>query len=113
VSSVKTQLQPEHSHHETATGSCDGRRPRRHRRQRAGAPDAFSAQPSVEQEQACRADDGAVTSRIEATERILAYGYSEVSQLSKGCDNVWRALAFAEGDPVNVLVTPRGDVLTE
>ncbi len=50
---------------------------------------------------------------LEATERILAYGYSEVSQLSKGCDNVWRALAFAEGDPVNVLVTPRGDVLTE
>ena len=77
------------------------------------APDAFSAQPAVEQEQACRSDDAEGTTRLEATERILAYGYSEVSQLSKGCDNVWRALAFAEGDPVNVLVTPRGDVLTE
>jgi hypothetical protein len=77
------------------------------------APDAFSAQPGLEQEQACRADDGQGASRIEATERILAYGYSEVSQLARGCDNVWRALAFAEGDPVNVLVTPRGDVLTE
>ena len=78
------------------------------------APDAFSAQPDEEQrQQACRTDNADGPTRIEATERILAYGYSEVSQLSKGCDNVWRALAFAEGDPVNVLVTPRGDVLTE
>lgn len=77
------------------------------------APDAFSAQPGAEHEQACRTDDAEGTSRIEATERILAYGYSEISQLSRGCDNVWHALAFAEGDPVNVLVTPRGDVMTE
>lgn len=79
------------------------------------APDAFSAQPGPElsTEQACRSDDSEGTTRLEATERILAQGYSEISQLSKGCDNVWRALAFAEGDPVNVLVTPRGDVLTE
>jgi hypothetical protein len=77
------------------------------------APDALSAQQGLEQEQACRTDDTQGASRIEATERILAHGYSEISQLSRGCDNVWRALAFAEGDPVNVLVTPRGDVLTE
>ena len=77
------------------------------------APDAFSAQQGLEQEQACRTDNALGASRLEATERILAYGYSEVSQLSRGCDNVWRALAFAEGDPVNVLVTPTGDVLTE
>jgi hypothetical protein len=78
------------------------------------APDAYSAQPDGEQQRgACRSDDADGPTRIEATERIIAYGYSEVSQLAKGCDNVWRALAFAEGDPVNVLVTPRGDVLTE
>jgi hypothetical protein len=81
------------------------------------APDAFSAQPSPEagtaHEPACRSDDAEGTTRIEATERILAYGYSEISQLSKGCDNVWHAVAFAEGDPVNVLVTPQGDVLAE
>lgn len=77
------------------------------------APDAFSAQQGLEQEQACRSDDAEGTSRTEATERILAYGYSEISQLSRGCDNTWHALAFAEGDPVNVLVTPQGDVLTE
>ena len=77
------------------------------------APDAFSAQQGLEQERTCRADQARGTSRLEATERILAHGYSEISQLSRGCDNVWHALAFAEGDPVNVLVTPQGDVLTE
>jgi hypothetical protein len=77
------------------------------------APDAFSAQPGPEQEQACRSGDTEGTTRTEAAERILAYGYSEISQLSKGCDDIWHAVAFAEGDPVNVLVTPRGDVLTE
>jgi hypothetical protein len=77
------------------------------------APDAFSAQSGLEQERACRSDDMEGTTRTEATERILAYGYSEISQLTKGCDNVWRALAFAEGDPVKVLVTARGDVLAE
>lgn len=81
------------------------------------APDAFSAQPGqelrAEQQQACRSGDTEGATRLEATERILAQGYSEISQLSKGCDNVWHALAFAEGDPVSVLVTPRGDVLTE
>ena len=77
------------------------------------APDAFSAQAGFEQEHACRSDDTEGATRLEAAERILAYGYSEISQLAKGCDNIWRALAFAEGDPVNVLVTPRGDVLTE
>jgi len=81
------------------------------------APDAFSAQPGPEldaaQDQACRPGDSEGTTRLEAAERILAYGYSEISQLSKGCDNVWHAVAFAEGDPVNVLVTPHGEVLTE
>ena len=77
------------------------------------APDAFSAQPAAEQQRACRSDDAEGATRLEATERILAHGYNEISALSKSCDNVWHALAFAEGDPVNVLVTPRGDVLTE
>jgi hypothetical protein len=76
-------------------------------------PDALSAQPDIEQVEACRSSDREGSTRLEATERILAHGYSEISQLSKGCDNVWHALAFAEGDPVNVLVTPRGDVVTE
>jgi hypothetical protein len=75
------------------------------------APDALSAERA---EQACQPRgkaDGA--GRIDAEQRILAEGYTEVSILAKGCDNAWHALAFAEGDPVSLLVTPQGSVLTE
>jgi hypothetical protein len=72
------------------------------------APDAFSA------DRACRSGDRPEdTTRIEMTERILAHGYTEISLLARDCDNSWHALAFAEGDPVNVVVTPQGAVLTE
>jgi hypothetical protein len=75
------------------------------------APDALSAEHA---DRTCRdgkAAEGAT--RAEAKERILAEGYGEVSLLTKGCDNVWHAVASAEGDPVNVRVTPHGAVLTE
>jgi hypothetical protein len=72
------------------------------------APDAFSAEPA---RRMCQTEGGAT--RAEAKERILAQGYSEVQLLAKGCDSDWHALAFAEGDPVNVRVTRQGAVLTE
>ena len=74
-------------------------------------PEAQSAVPTG---QACQIEhkpEG--TTRIEAEERILAEGYSEISSLAKGCDNAWHAIAFAEGDPVRVLVTAAGTVMTE
>jgi hypothetical protein len=75
------------------------------------APDALSAEPS---HQPCQNDDRAGgATRLEAKERILAEGYSDVSLLTKGCDNVWHALAFAEGDPVEVQVTTEGTVQAE
>jgi hypothetical protein len=82
------------------------------------APDAHSAPQALEQEQAreakaCRADAGDGATRIEAAERIIAYGYSDITELSKGCGDTWHAVAFAEGDPVSVVVTPDGKVLTE
>lgn len=82
------------------------------------APDAYSAPQALEQEQArqaqaCRTDASDGTTRTEAAERIIAYGYSDITELAKGCGNTWHAVAFAEGDPVNVVVTPQGTVLTE
>jgi hypothetical protein len=76
------------------------------------APDALSAERT---DQVCQTGDGraAGATRLEAKERILAEGYSDVSLLARGCDDVWHALAFAEGDPVNLQVTPQGQVLTE
>ncbi len=76
------------------------------------APDPISAVGPATQP--CRLDDNLDgTTRIDTEQRILAAGYTEVSVLAKGCDNVWHATAFAEGDPVDILVTPRGAVLTE
>ena len=75
------------------------------------APDALSAERVG---QACRPGSSADgTARVDAEKRILAEGYTDVSILAKGCDNIWHAMALAEGDPVNVLVTPQGAVLTE
>ena len=75
------------------------------------APDALSAERAG---QICRSGDGADgAARIDAKKRILAEGYTDVSILAKGCDNVWHAVAFAEGDPVSLQVTPQGAVLTE
>ena len=51
--------------------------------------------------------------RADAAQRILAEGYTEIHMLSKGCDNVWHAKALAEGDPVSLLITPQGAVLTQ
>ncbi len=80
------------------------------------APDAYSAPQALDPDQApqvCRTDAGDGTTRTEAAERIVAYGYSDISELSKGCGNTWHAVAFAEGDPVNVVVTAQGAVLPE
>lgn len=51
--------------------------------------------------------------RLDAEQRIVSEGYTDVRVLLKGCDNVWHATAMADGDPVNVQVTPEGMVLTE
>ncbi len=70
-----------------------------------------SAAPVVQSCQPGDTLDG--TTSLEAAQRILAEGYTEIRGLSKGCDNVWHATAFAEGDPVSLLVTPHGAVVTE
>lgn len=73
------------------------------------APDALSGERQV-----CRpAGNAGVATRADAERRILAEGYSEIRILARSCDNTWHALAFADGDPVNVQVTPQGSVLTE
>jgi hypothetical protein len=71
------------------------------------------ALPPEHPKQTCRSTEVDPVARAAAEERILAEGYSEISVLTKGCDNSWHALALADGDPVNVLVTPHGAVLTE
>ncbi|HET6620706.1 MAG TPA: hypothetical protein VFG64_12260 [Dongiaceae bacterium] len=63
--------------------------------------------------QACPVADPTGESWSDAEQRIRAEGYTEVRIIARSCDNVWHALALAEGDPVNVKVTPDGAVATE
>lgn len=48
-----------------------------------------------------------------AQKKMEAAGYTDVSGLNKGCDNVWHAAARANGNPVNVMVGPDGVVRQE
>lgn len=44
---------------------------------------------------------------------IAAAGYSKITDLKKGCDNVWHAKAEKDGTAMRVAVTPDGKVLRE
>jgi hypothetical protein len=76
------------------------------------APDALYA--AEREEQVCQtADRNDGPERTDAEKRILAEGYTDVRILGKSCDDDWHAIALADGDPVDVRVTPQGTVLTE
>jgi hypothetical protein len=40
-------------------------------------------------------------------------GYSAVHDLNKGCDNYWHALAMSQGQPVQIVLSPAGNVMLE
>lgn len=49
----------------------------------------------------------------QARQKLEAAGYSSVSGLSKGCDNIWHGHAMLNGVGTNVMVTPDGRVVQE
>jgi hypothetical protein len=49
----------------------------------------------------------------DARKKMEAAGFTDVTQLYKGCDNVWHGQARASGNPVNVMVGPDGVVRQE
>lgn len=53
------------------------------------------------------------TTVADTRQKIEAAGYQEPKNFRKGCDNFWHASATKDGNPVNVLVTPTGEVLEE
>ena len=76
------------------------------------APDVlYAAERAEEVCQPVDQSDGAT--RTDAENRILAEGYTDIRILGKSCDDSWHAIALADGDPVDVRVTPQGMVLTE
>jgi hypothetical protein len=53
------------------------------------------------------------TSANDAQKKLEAAGYTDITGLNKGCDNVWHAQARASGNQVNVMVAPDGSVNQE
>jgi hypothetical protein len=49
----------------------------------------------------------------QAKQKLEAAGYTDITGLNKGCDNVWHAQARSSGNPVNVMVAPDGSVNQE
>jgi hypothetical protein len=49
----------------------------------------------------------------DARQKMEAAGYTVVTALYKGCDNVWHGQARASGNAVNVMVGPDGVVRQE
>lgn len=49
----------------------------------------------------------------QAKHKIEAAGYSNVTGLQKGCDNYWHAVAMKDGASVGVVLSPKGEVMTE
>ncbi|MCC6468127.1 MAG: PepSY domain-containing protein [Alphaproteobacteria bacterium] len=53
------------------------------------------------------------TTATDARKRLEAAGYRQVSDLKKGCDNVWHGRATKDGAAVSVIVTAQGQVMLE
>jgi len=53
------------------------------------------------------------TTVADARKAIEAAGYSQVRDLKKGCDNFWHGTATKDGNPAYVVVSPKGEVMTE
>jgi hypothetical protein len=53
------------------------------------------------------------TTVADARKAIEKAGYRQVRELRKGCDNFWHGVAVKDGNPVYVVVSPKGEVMTE
>ena len=50
---------------------------------------------------------------VTATKKFWAKGYSHLYDLTKGCDNYWHAHGMKHGNKVNIVLSPRGKIITE
>ena len=48
-----------------------------------------------------------------ARQKFQAAGYTNLHDFMKGCDNFWHAKGMKDGNPVNVVLSPDGNVMTE
>ena len=55
--------------------------------------------------------DGSTAS--DAQRKIKAAGYTNVTDLTKGCDNFWHGTAMQNGRTLGVVLSPEGQVMVE
>jgi hypothetical protein len=48
-----------------------------------------------------------------ARHKIEQAGYTNVTGLTKGCDNYWHGIAMRDGSSVGVVVSPTGEVMKD
>lgn len=53
------------------------------------------------------------TTAADAKKKLETAGYRQARDLKKGCDNVWHGKAVKDGRPVNVALSPRGEIYIE
>lgn len=79
---------------------------------------AFAISPSVgligSAQAACGPEDVIDNTTVADTKKkIEEAGYQEPTDFRKGCDNFWHVAAKKDGNQVNLVVTPSGEVLEE
>ncbi len=78
------------------------------------APPARAQDQAAQPTNNCAPGDQIDSSTAEqARAKLEAAGYTDVTGLNKGCDNVWHGQARSGGNPVNVMVAPDGSVNQE
>lgn len=48
-----------------------------------------------------------------AKKKMEMAGFSQIRDLKKGCDNFWHATSVKEGEAVNIVLSPQGQVMVE
>jgi hypothetical protein len=72
---------------------------------------AFASDPPpIQCEPTDRIDSSTST---DAEKKIKAAGYTQISDLKKGCDNFWHGRAFKNGMAIRVSLSPQGLVQPE
>lgn len=79
----------------------------------APLPAAAQDQTSQPTNRCAPTDKIDATTANDARKKLEAAGYTDVTSLMKGCDNVWHGKARANGVPVNVMVAPDGSIHQE
>ena len=77
---------------------------------------AYALAPLARAEQIAACDPGTKidgSTAGDARKKMEKAGYRKITDLHKGCDNSWHGKAEKDGQPVNVVLNPEGNVLPE